>query len=284
VLILGESGTGKELLSRAIHSLSARKDQKFQAINCAAIPENLLEAELFGYERGAFTGAVKQTLGKLELADGGTLFLDEIGDMPLPLQAKLLRFLQDKVVERIGGRQEIAVDVRIVAATNQDLDAMIAQQRFRQDLYFRLSEVAVRVPPLRERKSDIVALANLFLQKYAADNGRAKRGFAPDAVTALLAHAWPGNVRELENKIKSAVLLAEDALISGADLGVRTSAEQAPALNLREVRMRAERDAVQQAMSLTGGSVSKAAELLGITRPTLYDLLQRLGFTVTEAE
>lgn len=279
VLVLGESGTGKELLSRAIHDLSPRRAEKFQAINCAAIPEQLLESELFGYERGAFTGAAKQTLGKVELANGGTLFLDEIGDMPLPLQSKMLRFLQSKVIERVGGRQEIPVDVRVVAATNQDLDGMIAEQRFRQDLFFRISEVSIRVPPLRERKSDVIALANLFLKKYLAANGRTKRGFSADAISAMLAHGWPGNVRELENKIKGAVLLSEEALISSADLGLKSATSDSLPLNLREVRVQADRNAVQRALAASAGSVSRAAELLGVSRPTLYDLMQKMGMT-----
>jgi two-component system NtrC family response regulator len=282
VLILGESGTGKELLAQAIHDLSPRKKERFQAINCAAIPEQLLEAELFGHERGAFTGAVKQTLGKVELADGGTLFLDEIGDMPMSLQSKLLRFLQNKVIERIGGRTEIPVDVRIVAATNQNLDLLITQQRFRQDLFFRLSEVTVNVPPLRDRRADIVALANLFLQRFAAVYGRSKRGFSSEAMAAIAAHPWPGNVRELENKVKSAVLLADDVWIGSADLGLKAvdGGERAP--NLREVRAQADRQAVQRALGVANGSVSKAADLLGVSRPTLYDLMQKLGITVQE--
>jgi two-component system, NtrC family, response regulator len=282
VLILGESGTGKELLSRAIHDLSPRREQRFQAINCAAIPEQLLEAELFGHERGAFTGAVKQTLGKVELADGGTLFLDEIGDMPMPLQSKLLRFLQNKVIERIGGRTEIYVDVRIVAATNQNLEALIAQQRFRQDLFFRLSEVTVNVPPLRERRGDIIALANLYLHKFAAAYAKPKRGFSDEAVTALLAHNWLGNVRELENKIKSAVLLADDVWIGSADLSLNAHADAEMPLNLREVRTQADRNAVQRALTVANRSVSKAADLLGVSRPTLYDLMERLGIAVKE--
>ncbi len=282
VLILGESGTGKELLSRAIHDLSPRKDQKFQAINCAAIPEQLLESELFGYERGAYTGAVKQTLGKVELADGGTLFLDEIGDMPMSLQSKLLRFLQSKVIERVGGRTEIPVDVRVVAATNQNLEALITQQRFRQDLFFRLAEVTVNVPPLRDRRADIVALANLYLHKFAALHKRHKRGFSEDATNAMMAHSWPGNVRELENKVKSAVLLADDAWINSTDLGLKATGSDDLPLNLREVRTDADRTAVQRALAVASGSVSKAADLLGISRPTLYDLMERLGITANE--
>ena len=275
VLILGESGTGKELFSRALHNLSPRRGERFQAINCAAIPEQLLEAELFGHEKGAFTGAAKLTLGKVEMANGGTLFLDEIGDMPLALQSKLLRFLQNKVIERIGGRQEIPVDVRVIAATNQNLDQFIAEQRFRQDLYYRISEITLHIPPLRERKSDVVTLAQVFLRQYAAKQNSAKRGFTEEAINALLSHPWPGNVRELENKVKSAVLLSEEPMISALDLGLRT----APALplNLKEVRNKAERDAVVRALSLSGENVSRAAELLGVTRPTLYDLINRHG-------
>ncbi|HEY5807881.1 MAG TPA: PEP-CTERM-box response regulator transcription factor, partial [Povalibacter sp.] len=210
-LILGESGTGKELIANAIHQLSPRREKRFLAINCAAIPEQLLEAELFGYERGAYTGAAKTTPGKLEYADGGTLFLDEVGDMPLPLQAKLLRFLQNKVVERVGGRREIPVDVRVVAATNQNMEVAMREQRFRADLYFRLSEVTVQVPPLRERPGDILALSHVFLARYV--QAKTKRAFSADAIKALTAYDWPGNVRELENKIKVACLLGDDPLV-----------------------------------------------------------------------
>jgi two-component system NtrC family response regulator len=284
VLILGESGTGKELLARAIHDLSRRRHKRFLAINCAAIPEQLLEAELFGYEKGAFTGAVKTTPGKIEYADGGTLFLDEIGDMPLSLQVKLLRFLQNKVVERVGGRQEIPVDVRIVAATNQNLETFIKEQRFREDFFYRLSEVTVRVPPLRQRPADIMALSHVFLKRYTNRNGRPKRGFADDAVAALNAHTWPGNVRELENKVKVACLLGDDNLVSAADLGLVAPEKDALPLNLKEVRSEAERNAVRQAMLIADGNISRAAELLGISRPTLYDLLARLGFAGYERQ
>jgi len=280
VLILGESGTGKELLARAVHSLSDRRNKKFVAINCAAIPENLLESELFGYERGAFTGAVKQTIGKIELADGGTLFLDEIGDMPLPLQAKLLRFLQDRVVERIGGRQEIAVDARVVCATNQDLATMIAGQRFRQDLYYRISEVTVLVPALRERPGGAAVLAHWMLRRYGAQHGKAKRTFADDALAAMAAYPWPGNVRELENKIKSSLILAEGPTITAADLGITTDVAAGPAFNLKEVRANAERQAILQALSICDTNISKCAELLGVSRPTLYDLLEKYGIKV----
>jgi two-component system NtrC family response regulator len=277
VLVLGESGTGKELIARAIHDLSRRRNKRFLAINCAAIPEQLLEAELFGYEKGAFTGAAKTTPGKIEYADGGTLFLDEIGDMPLPLQAKLLRFLQNRVVERVGGRQEIPVDVRIVAATNQNLEVFIKEQKFREDFYYRLSEITINVPPLRERPGDVLALSHAFLKRYSPRNGRTKRGFTEDGLAALTAHKWPGNVRELENKVKVACLLSDDAYLSAADLTLRAPDEDQLPLNLKEVRNRAEREAVTRAMSVTGGNISKAAELLGVSRPTLYDLLSRLG-------
>ncbi|MGB8327869.1 MAG: PEP-CTERM-box response regulator transcription factor [Steroidobacteraceae bacterium] len=278
VLILGESGTGKESLARAVHTLSPRADKHFQAINCAAIPEQLLESELFGYEKGAFTGAVKTTPGKVESAQGGTLFLDEIGDMPLALQAKLLRFLQNKVIERVGGRQEIPVDVRIVAATNQDLAQFIKEQRFRQDLYYRISEVTLAVPPLRERPADIFALSHAFLARFSRDNGRPKRGFTNEALTALNAYSWPGNVRELESKIKVACLLGDDPLVSAQDLTLATADGGPQLLNLKEARSRAEHETLARAMSIANGNITKAAELLGVARPTLYDLLSRHGF------
>ena len=284
VLILGESGTGKELIARATHDLSLRRDKRFLAINCAAIPEQLLEAELFGYEKGAFTGAAKTTPGKIEYANGGTLFLDEIGDMPLSLQAKLLRFLQNKVVERVGGRQEIPVDVRIVAATNQNLEVFIREQRFRQDLYYRLSEVTVAVPPLRDRPGDIMALSHAFLARYSqSTSGRTKRGFTDEAIAALTAYSWPGNVRELENKVKVACLLGDEAFVSPADLVLASGAGNAGLpLNLKEVRNRAERDAVSRALAATAGNISKASELLGVSRPTLYDLLSRHGLAAVD--
>ena len=280
VLILGESGTGKELLARAVHDLSPRRSGPFVAINCAAIPEQLLESELFGHEKGAFTGAVKTTAGKIEHASGGTLFLDEIGDMPLPLQAKLLRFLQDRRIERVGGRQEIAVDVRIVCATNQELQRAIAEQRFREDLFFRISEVTVQIPPLRDRRADAVVLAHAFLRRAGAAAGKPKRGFTDEAIAAIEAHRWPGNVRELENKVRSAVILAEGPLITPEDLVLATPLQGGAAptpFNLREVRGQAERAAISRALSVAGDNVSRAAELLGVTRPTLYDLMQRYG-------
>jgi two-component system NtrC family response regulator len=277
VLILGESGTGKELIARALHSMSPRRTKRFMAINCAAIPEQLLESELFGYEKGAFTGAARTTPGKIEVAEGGTLFLDEIGDMPLSLQSKVLRFLQQKVIERVGGREEIAVDVRVVCATNQNLEALISTQRFRQDLYYRINEITLKVPPLRARGGDVVVLAHALLRRFAGDSGRGRRGFAPEALAALEAYAWPGNVRELENKLKSAVVVAEGPLITAEDLGLAGPGGQARPLSLKEARSRAERQVLGQALQAAAGNLSMAAELLDITRPTLYDLLEKHG-------
>ena len=277
-LLLGESGTGKEVLARALHSLSPRIGKGFVAINCAAIPENLLESELFGYERGAFTGAVKQTPGKIEHADGGTLFLDEIGDMPLSLQAKLLRFLQERVVERVGGREEIPVDVRVVCATNQDLDVANREGRFRQDLYYRISEITIRIPPLRERGGGCrILLARTLLERFAAQHRRQFRGFSPDAQNAIENYGWPGNVREMENKLKGAVIMAEGRYVTAADLGLATDGEQQPNVNLREVRKEAETLAIRNALAYADGNISKTAQLLGVTRPTLYDLLEKYG-------
>jgi len=281
-LLLGDSGTGKELLARALHELSPRRDKAFVAINCAAIPENLLESELFGYEKGAFTGAVKQTQGKFELANGGTLFLDEIGDMPLSLQAKLLRFLQERVVERIGGRERIAVDVRVVCATNKDLPALIETNAFRQDLYYRISEVTIRIPPLRERPGDAAVIAQVILERYAAEHRRPIKGFTPDALRAIQGYPWPGNVRELENRISGAVIMAEGKYLTAEDLGLPRSEKNVEWLNLRVARQRAEREAITQALAVAGGNLSRAAELLGITRPTLYDLLEKNDIAVSE--
>ena len=277
VLLLGESGTGKERLARALHALSARAGQPMVALNCAAIPETLLESELFGYERGAFTGAVKQTLGKIETADGGTLFLDEIGDMPLTLQAKLLRFLQERVIERIGGREVIQVDVRIIAATHRDLKTAMEQKAFREDLYYRISEVAVQIPPLRERGSDAVLIANYLLQIACKRHGKSLLKLGPDAIAAIEKYPWPGNVRELENKVNGAAIMTEGKLITAEDLSLEAVVPEGEAqiVPLREVRQRAETEAVQRALAVTGGNVSRAAELLGVTRPTLYDLIQR---------
>jgi two-component system, NtrC family, response regulator len=284
VLVRGESGTGKELIARALHKLSPRRNQRFMAINCAAIPEQLLESELFGYEKGAFTGAVKTTPGKIEVASGGTLFLDEIGDMPLALQAKLLRFLQHRIVERLGGRQEIAVDVRVVCATNQDLEAHIEKGLFRRDLYYRIGEITLSIPPLRERRGDIVAIAHALLRGLGSGSDTGKKGFTADALAALTAHPWPGNVREVENKLKSAVFIADGPMITAADLGLSVQDGPSLALNLKEVRARAERQAVLQALQATDSNLSRAADLLGVTRPTLYDLLQRLSIDVPNRE
>ncbi|TFG83223.1 MAG: AAA family ATPase, partial [Chromatiales bacterium] len=276
--LLGESGTGKEVLARALHSLSRRIGKGFVAINCAAIPENLLESELFGYERGAFTGAVKQTPGKIEHADGGTLFLDEIGDMPLSLQAKLLRFLQERIVERVGGREEIPVDVRVVCATNQNLDVAIREGRFREDLYYRISEITIRIPPLRERDGGCrILLARTLLERFAGQHRRVFRGFSPDAQNAIENYAWPGNVRELENKLKGAVIMAEGRYVTAADLGLASDGEQRPNVNLREIRKEAETLAIRNALAYADGNISKTAQLLGVTRPTLYDLLEKYG-------
>lgn len=278
VLLLGESGTGKELLARALHQGSARASNPFVAINCAAIPETLLESELFGYERGAFTGATRQTPGKIECANGGTLFLDEIGDMTVSLQAKLLRFLQERVIERLGGRTPIPVDVRVVCATHQALDDMIVRGTFRQDLYYRLAEVVIRIPPLRDRGDDTLIIAQHLLDDRARRHGKRIRGFTPDAIAALQTYTWPGNIRELENKLNGAVILAEGALLTPADLGLATGGDSTPDfLNLRAVRARAERAALEKALALTSHNLSKAAEMLGIARPTLYDLLERHG-------
>ena len=277
VLLLGESGTGKELVARAIHARSDRSAKRFVAINCAAIPEQLLESELFGFEKGAFTGAVRQTAGKVEGAEGGTLFLDEIGDMPLSLQAKLLRFLQGRVIERVGGRQEIPVDVRVVCATNQDLAALITAQRFRQDLYYRISEVTLQLPPLRQRSGDAVVLAQAILRRLATQQPKAPRGFTEQALVAIRRHEWPGNVRELENKVKAASIMASGPLIDAEDLGLGDNTGQFAFLNLKAVRTQAERQAVLQALSQVSGNVSQAAELLGVTRPTLYDLMEKYG-------
>ena len=277
VLLLGESGTGKEVLAQAIHRLSPRAKKPFVAINCAAIPETLLESELFGHEKGAFTGAVKQTIGKIENAHGGTLFLDEIGDVPLPMQVKLLRFLQDQVVERIGGHRPIQVDVRIVCATNQNLDELMANGKFREDLYYRLNEVPMVIPPLRDREGDAILLATYFLKKFNGQFNRKLKGFASDALAAIATHPWRGNVRELENRVKRAVVMADGAAISATDLELAAAELPNGSLDLREARARAERGVVQMALAQTNGNLSRASKLLGISRPTLYGLLEGLG-------
>ncbi len=278
VLLLGESGTGKEVLARGLHGSSPRRSERFVAINCAAIPDNLLESELFGYEKGAFTGAVRTTPGKIESAHGGTLLLDEIGDLPLALQAKLLRFLQERVIERVGGRQEIPIDVRIVCATHQDLQGLIQEGRFREDLYYRLAEIVVTIPPVRERPGDATLLAHAFVRRFAAQQRRGAMCLREDAARAIEAHPWPGNVRELENCIKRAVIMADDNRITAADVGLPDpGATETGTLNLRRVRDEAEKRAVIAALGRVNGNVLKAAESLGVSRPTLYDLMYRFG-------
>ncbi|HEY0113572.1 MAG TPA: PEP-CTERM-box response regulator transcription factor [Allosphingosinicella sp.] len=277
VMLLGASGTGKELLARGLHSASNRAGGAFVAINCAAIPENLLEAELFGYEKGAFTGAIKATEGKIELAHGGTLFLDEVGDIPLPLQVKLLRFLQERVIERIGGRKPIAVDTRIVCATHQDLPEMIKAGSFREDLYYRLAEIVVRIPGLAERHGDAVLLAKHFLYRFAREMNPQVKGFTPAALAAIDQWPWPGNVRELENRMKRAVIMADGKLIAPEDLDLGEREEEALLVNLKAAREGADRQAIRKALARSEGNISSAAKLLGISRPTLYDLLKQYG-------
>ena len=282
VMLLGESGTGKELLARAVHAFSSRREARFVAINCAAIPENLLESELFGYEKGAFTGAAKQTQGKIEGAHRGTLFLDEIGDLPAALQAKLLRFLQDRIIERIGGRQEIPVDVRVVCATHQDLPGMIRESRFREDLYYRLAEIVVTIPPLRERSGDAPLLAHAFVRQCAAEQKRGSLALMPEAIAAIEAHSWPGNVRELQNCVKRAVIMADGNVLRASDFGLAPVQPTEEIRSLKDVRDEAEKGAVIRVLSRANGNMSRAAELLGISRPTLYDLLNRFGLKETQ--
>ena len=280
VMLLGESGTGKEVLARGLHQASGRRAEKFVAINCAAIPDNLLESELFGYEKGAFTGAAKTTLGKIETANGGTLMLDEIGDLPFQLQAKLLRFLQERVIERVGGRQEIAVDVRIVCATHQDLMALGKAGRFREDLFYRLAEIVVNIPPLRDRVGDAALLAHAFVRRFAQEQNRSAMSLSDAAVKAIERHTWPGNIRELENCIKRATIMADGSQIGVADVGLTQAAaldEIDTSLDLRCVRDNAERLAIVAALGRVNGNIVKAAELLGVSRPTLYDLMHRLA-------
>ena len=274
-LLLGESGTGKEVFARAIHRQSPRTGKPFVAINCASIPENLLESELFGYEKGAFTGAVKTTLGKIECANGGTLLLDEIGDMPLSLQAKMLRFLQERVIERVGGRSEIEVDVRVICATHRDLQDMVAAQSFREDLYYRISEIVLRIPPLRSRGHDIILIAKALLHRFNQEYKTQIQGFTPCATEALLSHNWPGNIRELQNKLKSAVILSESKLINAEDLGFRPTANKSSFQTLRQIREQAESEGIRQAYVLANSNLSKTADLLGVSRPTLYALIDK---------
>ena len=276
VMLLGASGTGKELLARGLHEASDRANGAFVAINCAAIPENLLESELFGHEKGAFTGAVKTTEGKIEQASGGTLFLDEVGDIPLQLQVKLLRFLQERVIERIGSRHSIAVDTRIVCATHQDLEAMIAAGTFREDLFYRLAEIVVRIPGLAERPGDATLLAKVFLARFAKEMNPSVKGFSADALSAIDSWRWPGNVRELENRVKRAVIMADGKLVSPFDLDlVEPGDEQAQALNLKSAREDSDRRVIRHALARSEGNISSTAKLLGISRPTLYDLLKQ---------
>ncbi|MDE2082513.1 MAG: PEP-CTERM-box response regulator transcription factor [Burkholderiales bacterium] len=283
VLLLGESGTGKEVLAQGLHQASKRSG-RFVAINCAAIPEALLESELFGYEKGAFTGATKTTVGKIETAHGGTLMLDEIGDLPHSLQAKLLRFLQERTIERVGGRHELPVDVRVVGATHQDLRALIKEGRFREDLYYRLAEIVVSIPPLRERRGDAVLMAHAFLRRFAQEQRRGNLTLAEDAIQAIEAHDWPGNVRELQNAIRRAAIMADGARVSAPDIGLPAPSPAAEGvapvrsdIDLRAVRELAERQAIITALARTSGNIVRASELLGVSRPTLYDLMHRLA-------
>jgi two-component system NtrC family response regulator len=279
VMLLGESGTGKEILARALHQTAGRRSRRFVAINCAANPDNLLESELFGFEKGAFTGAVKTTPGKIESADGGTLMLDEIGDLPLPLQAKLLRFLQERTIERVGGRQEIAVDVRVVSATHQNLELLCKEGLFREDLYYRLAEVVVPIPPLRARAGDANLLAHALLRRYAHENNRPSLRLSEDALHAIENYPWPGNVRELENRIKRAAIMSDGNQINSADMDLCSVGDEAydASLDLRAARESAERTAILAALGRANGNVARTAELLGISRPTLYDLMHRLS-------
>lgn len=283
-LLLGESGTGKEVTANAVHLASDRKQKPFIAINCASIPETLLESELFGFEKGAFTGAHRTTKGKIECAEGGTLFLDEIGDMPYSLQAKLLRFLQEKRIERLGGRQEISVNVRVVCATNQNLEEMVAAKTFREDLFYRVSEITLNIPPLRDRDEDVIILAQYFLQYYASEYKRNVKSFSEDALAAIKSHRWPGNIRELQNKVKSSIIMTTGTQVTALDLGffdhIDSSFELS--LNLRTVREEAETIAIQKAHALAEGNMSKAAELLGVTRPTLYSLIEKYKLLINE--
>lgn len=274
-LLLGESGTGKEVLARAVHAMSDRSGERFVAINCAAIPETLLESELFGYEKGAFTGANKQTIGKLEIANRGTLFLDEIGDLPLSLQAKFLRFLQERVVERVGGRDEIPLDVRVLCATHQNLQGMIEEKGFREDLYYRISEITINIPPIRDRTGDALLLAKAFLNRYIDQNKSKVKRFTQSALQAIEKYAWPGNVREMENRISRAIIMADDTQVTAEDLELEVVLEEAMPLNLKQVRDEAEKQTIMRAVSMVEGNLTKAAEVLGVTRPTLYTLLDK---------
>lgn len=277
VLIIGESGTGKELVARAIHRLSVHKAKPFIVINCGAIPENLMESELFGHEKGAFTGAHIQRKGRFEMADGGTLFLDEIGELPLNMQVKLLRFLQERVIERIGGRQQIEVDARIIAATNRDLKEAMKDGTFREDLYFRLGVILIALPPLREREGDKILLARAFLKRYADESRKNVKGFTDQAMDAIEQYNWPGNVRELENQIKRAVIMAEGAQVTPADLEMEAPRSRYEGMALKDARAALEKELFTKAVARSGGNLTKAAMELGISRPTLYDLMDKYG-------
>ena len=273
VLLMGETGTGKDIVARALHDVSPRKAESFIAINCASIPENLLESELFGHERGAFTGAIKRTHGKFELANNGTLFLDEIGDMPLALQAKLLRFLQERKLERVGGRDSISVNVRLICATNQKLEKLIAEQKFREDLFYRINDVRIELPPLRERDGDSAVLAQYFLNSFNRQYYKQISGFAESALQAIAAHRWPGNVRELENRVKRAVIMSSSKRITAEDLDLADVKAASQSLDIKTETEKLEKKLAREALALTQGNVSKAAKLLGVSRPHLYNLL-----------
>ncbi len=287
VLLLGESGTGKEVLAKAIHRLSNRAKQPFIAVNCAAIPDSLLESELFGYEKGAFTGATKQTKGKIEYAERGTLFLDEIGDLPYPLQAKLLRFIQERTIERLGGHVEIPVDVRIICATHQNMEQMIEKNEFREDLYYRINEITINIPPLREREGDAVVIATALLKRFNKENGKKVKGFSKEAINLIESYRWPGNIRQLENKIKRAVILTDETKLTADDMEIELSnfsTKKEMPLNLKKVRRIAETNAIKRALAYTDNHVSNAAKLLGITRPTLYSLFTRYSIVISSKE
>ena len=277
VMITGESGTGKEVVARCLHEQSLRAEGPFVPVNCGAIPGELLESELFGHEKGAFTGAISSRAGRFELAQGGTLFLDEIGDMPIGLQAKMLRFLQERVIERVGGRNEIPVDIRVICATHRDIQTMVGEETFREDLFYRIGEIPINIPPLREREQDIVLLARTFLNQYREEFNAKAKSFSDGAIRAMLAHRWPGNIRELQNKLKSAVIMAEGTVIQADDLGLLEPSEdfESEILNLREVREQAESKAIRKAYQRADKNMSKTAELLGVTRPTLYSLIDK---------
>ena len=281
-LLLGESGTGKEVLAKAIHGLSDRRNKPFVAVNCAAIPENLLESELFGYEKGAFTGASQQTKGKIEFANKGTFFLDEIGDLPYSLQSKLLRFLQERTIERIGGRQEIPVDVRIICATHQNLQALINESKFRLDLFYRISEITINIPPLREREGDAITIATAFLRRFSDSHNKKIKRFSKEAAKAIESYSWPGNIRELENKIRRAVIMTNETSISFNDLELEDNVDASMPFNLKEVREAAETLAIKRALTHSNNNISNTARLLGVTRPTLYMLFEKYGIQLNE--